>query len=372
MSPRILFTASTYSHIRNFHLPYLRAFRRLGWTVHVGCGGSVGDFPEMDCVIKLPFKKKLTAASNFKAMEILRCAIKENHYDLICTHTSLAAFFTRLAVGAISPRPPVVTVVHGYLFRERPVSLSDHLLLLAEKLVSRQTDLLLTMNRKDFVSATKNQLCKRIMEIPGMGVNFSLQDQVTEAEVKKLRASLQFKDSDFLLLYPAEFSSRKNQGMLIRALSQLPAGVRLILPGEGALLEHCRTLAEELGVGDRTLFPGQVSNLPIWYATVDAAVSSSRSEGLPFSVMEAMYAGLPVVVSEIKGHIDLVDDGRSGLLYPRDDIDGFIEKIMHLMDDPVLACRLGRVARNQVAPYALDRVLPQVMELYLSAVSGTE
>lgn len=370
MFPRVLFTASSYAHIRNFHLPYLMAFRRLGWTVHVGCGGSIGDFPEADCVLKLPFEKKMSAVSNFRAMQILRRAMEKNHYDLICTHTSLAAFFTRLAVGAISSRPPVVAVVHGYLFAERPAGFRDHLLLLAEKLVARRTDLLLTMNRKDYLAATKNRLCRRIVEIPGMGVDFSLQDQVTAAQGQQLRAALQRKDGDFLLLCPAEFSSRKNQAMLLRALPHLPARVRLLLPGEGVWLGHCRTLAAALGVADQTVFPGQVTNLPVWYAAVDAVVSASRSEGLPFSIMEAMYAGLPVVASEIKGHIDLVDEGRSGLLYTCDDIASFIGQIMRLMDDPVLAKKLGRAARNEVTPYALERVLPQVMECYLSAASG--
>lgn len=369
MSPRVLFTASNYSHILNFHRPYLAAFRSLGWTVHVGCGGNASTVPEADCVFELPFVKEIYAASNFQAMWILRRIIEQNHYELICTHTSLAAFFTRVGGMRVSPPPRIVSVVHGYLFGERPMGARDSLLLIAEKLTARRTDLLLTMNEADFLSATNHRLCRRIVKIQGMGVDFSRQDQVTAAKAQKIRTALQRTDNDVLLLCAAEFSSRKNQGMLLRALQRLPARFRLILPGQGQLMEHCHTLARELGVADRTEFPGQVADLPLWYAAVDVAVSASRSEGLPFGVMEAMYAGLPVVASKIKGHTDLIDDEQSGLLYPCDDIESFIAQILRLTNNPGLADQIGAAARDAVAPYALEKVLPDVMELYLSAAA---
>lgn len=370
MSPKVLVTASCYSHICSFHRPYLAAFRHLGWTVHVGCGGCIGTLPEANRVFELPFEKRLSAASNFRAMQILRSEIEANRYDLICTHTSLAAFFTRLGAGGVSKRPPVVVVAHGYLFGENPTGVWENILLLAEKLVSRRTDLLLTMNREDFRSATEHRLCRQIVEIPGMGVDFARQDQVNTAEAQRFRTALRRTEKDILLLCAAEFTSRKNQAMLLRALPQLPAQVRLLLPGEGVLLEHCRALAQELGVADRTVFPGRMNDLPVWYAAADAAVSASRSEGLPFSMMEAMYAGLPVVASAIKGHTDLIDDGCSGLLYPCDDIAAFVGQVRRLTSDPALAGQLGRAARYAVTPYSLELVLPQVMELYLSAAGG--
>lgn len=371
MSPKVLFTASNYSHIRFFHLPYLEAFRSLGWTIHVGCCGITGDFPEADCFFELPFKKKLSLVSNLKAMRILRQVLKRNHYDLICTHTSLAAFFTRLTVGILKLSTPVVNVVHGYLYNEKQSGIRDKILLLAEKLLSKRTDLLLTMNQEDYQSAAKHRLCRCIVKIPGMGLNFSYQDKVSFVEAKRLRATIQQDKKDYFLLYAAEFSPRKNQAMLLRALPKLPSRIRLILPGEGALLEDCREMAKELGIADRVILPGQVTNMPVWYAACDAYVSASHSEGMSFSVLEAMYAGLPVVLSQVKGHTDLIVEGQNGLLYPCDDIDGFIKQMMRLIDDTALADRLGKAAKSTASAYALEQVLPKVMEQYLSAVCET-
>lgn len=367
MSLKILFTASSLSHIKNFHIPYIEEFRRMGWTVHVACGGSSDAFLEADCFFQLPFKKRLTSVSNFKAMKIIRAAIEKNRYNLICTHTSLAAFFTRMAAGGEISHSPVVDVVHGYLFREKPVGFRDNLLLLAEKLAARKTNLLLTMNSEDFRVATKNRLCERIVQIPGMGVNFLPQEKVIASEVQCLRKVLLRAEDEIMLLCAAEFSPRKNQEMLIRALEKLPERVCLIMPGEGVLLDYCRKLADKLGVADRIVFPGQVNNMPLWYAAADIAVSSSRSEGLPFSIIEAMYAGLPVVVSEIKGHTDLIDNEQNGLLYSCDDVTGFTGQIIRLINNPDLAGRLGKAAKNTAADYSLEKVLPKVTELYLSA-----
>ena len=61
MGQKVLFTASTYSHILHFHRPYLRLFREKGWEVHAACGGAPAAIPEADEVIHLPLEKKMTA-----------------------------------------------------------------------------------------------------------------------------------------------------------------------------------------------------------------------------------------------------------------------------------------------------------------------
>ena len=167
-----------------------------------------------------------------------------------------------------------------------------------------------------------------------------------------------------MLLYAAEFSARKSQSVVIRALSQLPEYVWLALPGEGALREECRELARKLGVGGRVLFPGQVRDIPAWCAMADGAVSASRSEGLPFNIMEAMYAGLPVVASDVKGHADLIKDGVMGLLYPYGDERACAEQILRLVKSGRLRLELSRAARESVEQYRLERVLPVVWGRY--------
>ena len=259
-------------------------------------------------------------------------------------------------------------MAHGYLFDDSTPPLKKTVLLAAERLTAPQTDLLLTMNRYDYDEAVRRRLGRRMVNIPGVGVNFSPLDAPTPADRIALRRRLDITESDFLLIYAAEFSSRKHQSTLIDALSLLPDRVKLCLAGSGALLEDCKAQAHCLGVADRVRFPGFVSDMPVWYAAADGAVTSSRSEGLPFNVMESMYCGLPVVATAVKGHTDLIDHGRTGLLYPFGDAAGCAAQIRRLLEEPGLAAALGEAARAAMAPYSLPEVLPQVMDLYCSVL----
>lgn len=361
MAGKVLFTASTYSHINHFHLPYLREFRKRGWIVHVGCGGSVSGIEDVDAVVHIPFEKKMTSPQNLAATGKLRRIIREERYDLICTHTSLAAFFTRLALWGMKNRPRVVNVVHGYLFDDKSSFVKHQILLCAEKITARQTDLLLAMNKWDLRTAQRYRLGKRVSFIPGIGVDFSRFDRADASDNLLIRGSLGIPDEAVVLMYAAEFSKRKSQETLIRAMTYLPEKVVLILAGEGALRKDCEELADTLGVSDRVHFPGYVTNVAEWYRSADMVVSSSRSEGLPFNIMEAMYLGKPVAASAVKGHEDLIDPGA---LFPYGDPAACAATIQNMIDS-----RKTAESRQTIEDqYGITRVLPIVMAEYESVL----
>ena len=230
--------------------------------------------------------------------------------------------------------------------------------------MAADTDLVLTMNRWDYETAERYQLGREVASIPGVGVDFSRFDRVPPGTRKKMRKKWGVPEDAFVLIYAAEFSARKSQCVVIRALKLLPETVWLALPGEGAQREACREMARTLGLGERVLFPGQTRDIPAWYAMADGAVSASRSEGLPFNVMEAMYAGLPVVASDVKGHSDLIEVGKTGLLYPYGDAGACAKQVMRLIGSPELRRELGRNARETVGRYGLGEVLPVIWERY--------
>lgn len=361
---RILFVASTFSHIRNFHLPYLEAFAQQGWAVDVACGGAVMELPHVRHAYSISLEKSMSSPRNFAAAHQLRRLIREQGYDLISCHTALASFFVRLAVMGMRRRPKVACTCHGYLFDQDTTALKRTILSAAEALTAPVTDLLMTMNQWDTQYAQAHKLGKKVAYIPGMGLDPDKLPAIPPQEGAQLRAELDIPADAFVLLFAGEFSHRKSQPVLLKALAQLPDQVYLLLPGQGSELEDCQQLARELGVESRVRFPGQVSDMPVWYAACDTVVSASRIEGLPFNLMEAMYYGLPIVASDVKGHNDLLAPQRAGLLYPYGDDAACAQQIGTLVAQPQLRHALSATAQQAVTPYLLPTVLPQVLGQY--------
>lgn len=386
---KILYVASVYRHIQDFHLPYLKAFSELGYVTDLACRMSGGGKPDMvRSLIDLPFEKKIVSSANFRASRMLRRRILDETYDLIIVHTSLAAFFTRLAVKGLKEdaRPKIINTVHGYLFDDRTPFIRRWLFECAELLTRRETDLLLTMNQWDRDLAVRLHLGRRVAGIPGMGLPAWESERRPEAgenrdarttgsmdgssrtdfDGQSLRSRYGIPEDAFVLLFCAEFSKRKSQDVLIRGMRYLPEHVYLALPGDGKQMENCRASAEAIAPG-RVLFPGYVRDVRPWYEMADAVVPSSRYEGLPFNVLEAMHFGVPVAATEIKGHVDLLaGDPPAGLLWKYGEPEEFAHCVTRLMASPDLGAALCHEARGRLPAYTLESAGPQVMKQFMT------
>ena len=360
MSKKVLYCASTAGHLVSFHIPYLKRLISDGWTVHGGGKGRDDRLAFLHEWKELPFEKSITSPGNFLVSFRLAKVLKSEQYDLILVHTSLAAFFVRLAVMlAGKGKTKVVNTVHGYLFDEDTRALKRKLLLTAEKLTAKCTDRVIVMNRQDLEIAEKYRLSGGdVVFIPGMGVDMTPYSPASARAKAEARRQLNIPEDAFVMVFAAEFSGRKNQSMLISAMELLPENAVLLLPGRGDLLESCQSQAERFD--GRVKLPGFVTDMSKYYMAADICVSSSRSEGLPFNLMEAMACGLPIVASSVKGHEDLVTQGENGYLFPYGDEAAFADAVKKIMASGTEA--MSKAAVERVQQYALDKVLPETYE----------
>lgn len=107
-------------------------------------------------------------------------------------------------------------------------------------------------------------------------------------------------------------------------------------------------LAAELGISQQVLFPGYRSDLQSVYSAFDVFMLSSRREGLPNSLLEAMAMGLPVVTTDVAGAKELVADGETGFVLPQGDAPGLGRALLTLVEDNRLHLRMGKEGRNRV------------------------
>ena len=302
---KILYVASTISHINNFHTDYINALRADGHTVMVMARGEGADFD-------IPFEKKLLSAKNKKCRKMIREIIDREGFDAVILNTSLAAFHVRAAMRRKN-RPWCINFVHGYLF-SRGGGIKDKILLMCERIHRRKTDKILVMNEEDFAIATEGRLSLYGVEMTlGMGAKCK-SPIMTSDEVRGQIGA----EGKFLLSFVGELSGRKNQAFLLAAVERLKRdipSILLCLVGDGGAKDELIERARELDIEENVAFVGPRANPCDFIRASDVYVSASKIEGMPFNIIEALGTDTPIVASDIKGHRDLIKDGENGFLY---------------------------------------------------------
>jgi glycosyltransferase involved in cell wall biosynthesis len=117
---------------------------------------------------------------------------------------------------------------------------------------------------------------------------------------------------------------------------------------DGQTLQELRDLAASLGISNRVIFPGYQDNLPPFYHSFDIFFMSSRREGLPNSILEAMSMGLPVVTTDVAGTKELVINGETGFVLPQQDVYRLAEALNTLSGNQDMRWRMGQAGRRRV------------------------
>ncbi len=364
---RILVCASRISHILNFHLPCLRYFKEQGYIVDVVSEGKT-EHELIDNCYDMRFVKNPLSAQNLKTVKALKKLLRENHYSMIYSNSTLAGAALKLAYFKLKkPRPYFVHISHGYMFSDDH-SLHSMLYRTVERLTAKAPDALVVMNRKDMELAEKYKLGKTLHYIDGMGLCPDKFPPVEKAQKDSFRAASGLKKDDTVLLCVGELSARKNQTMLIKALDIIRRSDKravMVFAGNGKAMNECKLLAEKYELAGCVRFMGHTNDVNTLYRSSDILISGSKMEGLPFNVMEALYCGLPVIASDIKGHSDLITDGVNGLLFDINSDkpeENAAQAILRVISDPELYSKLKANAFLD-KKFLIENVQPKLLSI---------
>ena len=179
-------------------------------------------------------------------------------------------------------------------------------------------------------------------------------------------------DSGPVLGTVANLSSDKDADTLLkgfRALRTACPDARLIVVGDGPAADDVKRLALELGVRDAVEFMGFRTDIPTMLARFDLFVLSSRTEGFGLALLEAMAAGVPVVASRVGGIPEVVDDGRTGLLFEAGNADDLCRVARCVLSDSDRRTRMVAAARHEVEQrFSLDRMCEEYRRIYRGLV----
>ena len=274
------------------------------------------EYREMGCSIyELACSRNPLDKNNIKCISQIEQLVSEQHYDIVHCHTPIAAACTRIACRkARKNGTKVIYTAHGFHFYTGAPLKNWLLFYPVEKLCSRWTDALITINKEDYERAKKKFKIKTIEYIPGVGIDVGrFANDSTDKNAK--RRELGIPEDAYVLLSVGELNVNKNHQIVVKAVGELKdKTLHYVIAGKGNQDKTLLNLAKEVGIENQFHLLGYRSDVPELYKMTDVYLLPSIREGLNVSVMEAMSSGLPCIVSDIRGNRDMIDEGKGGFL----------------------------------------------------------
>ncbi len=335
---KALIVATVGGFIASFELSDVELLQKMGYEVHAASNFCM--LPSTREKEKLrearllchqiDFSRDPFQVENIRAYHQLKTLFAKHHFDIVHCHTPVGGTLARLCAAAYRKRgTKVIYTAHGFHFYKGAPIQSWLIYYPIEKILSCVTDLLITINKEDYVLAKKKMYAEKIKYLPGIGVDVKQFCSGT-VDISKKRKEFGLSDSDIILLSVGELSKRKNHEVVIRAIQKLNnPQIKYLLCGCGALRERLEKISEELGVKEQILFLGYRNDIADICQSADLFVLPSRQEGLPMALMEAIACNLPAACSDIRGNRDLLTE----YLFRPDDVDHVKEVLEKAIDD---------------------------------------
>lgn len=364
---------ATVGGTRRHLLDVARGHRRLGLEVTVVASAErEPDFrsdlealrAEGCWVHELPMVRPIRPATDWRHYRALRAILAARAPDVVHTHSSKAGVLGRRASLATGVGARVHTPhTFAFLFHAMFGPARRVLFRAVEGRLARRTHAIVAVSESEAESFRASGVVppERVRVVPN-GIDPTPWFEAAPAD----RAALGVPEGVPLLIVVGLLNAAKGQDDLLRALARTRAGAHLLLAGSGETEPELRALAGSLGLAPRVHFLGQRSDVPALLAAADALVLPSRWEGMPYVVLEAMAAGLPVVATAVDGARDLVRAGQTGWLVPVGAPDALAAALDELAEaDPQRRLRMGRAGRARVqAEFGLDAMLRGLVRVY--------
>lgn len=316
MNKRVLMVATVPSMIGQFNINNIHLLLEMGYTVDVASDFTdtsvwpkerIGVFKQdmknlgIEC-IQLDYSRnalKLSRhiASYKETLELL----KDKKYSFIHTHTPIASAIIRLAAHKTGTK--VIYTAHGFHFYKGAPFKNWIIFYPIEKLLSKYTDVLITINQEDYKNALNKFRAKKTIYVPGVGVD-TQKFTPRKSGREKIRKELGIDNDRLMLLSVGELNQNKNHESVIRAIQGFD--ITYVIVGKGELKESLEITAKECSVDIRLV--GFRTDVADFYDAADVYVLPSIREGLNVSLMEAMASGLAVACGNIRGNIDLIEN----------------------------------------------------------------
>ncbi|WP_144213120.1 N-acetyl-alpha-D-glucosaminyl L-malate synthase BshA [Shewanella donghaensis] len=179
-------------------------------------------------------------------------------------------------------------------------------------------------------------------------------------------------DDEKILMHVSNFRPLKNTHTVVKAFSQLQCDskTKLVLVGSGPDIEKTKLQCQQLGIAERVCFLGSVTKVERFIANADCLIQPSFRESFCMVILEAMSCGVPTVSSNVDGIPEVVDNGKTGYMYPAEDAQSMASAIEHIFSDPAIQQALGQAGRRRaINEFNTDVKIDQYIDCYHHAIA---
>ncbi|MFH1198237.1 MAG: glycosyltransferase [bacterium] len=308
---------------------------------------------DKSAMIKIPHRK-----FRIRSIAELRTFIIKNNIDIIHSHGKGAGIYGRCLSMIINK--PCIHTFHGVHKGEYNI-VSKYLYIALEKFLSCFT--------YRFISVSKSEAAK-IKEIGLSGKKIEIIPNGIEIPTERINDKV-FEQNILRILTVTRFDYAKNTGLIINIFDSLlrlnPTKIfHFDIIGSGELESAVKMEIENYNWKHLIHFHGFQNNLTKFYLNAFCYLSTSRWEGLPLSLMEAMSFGVPAVVSEVAGNCDLVDE-TCGFLYNLGEPETAAQRILELSEDRNLWSKFSSASFEKISRnFTIQNSVNRTLNLYLT------
>lgn len=296
--------------------------------------------------------------------------------DIVHTHMAKAGAIGRLAALAYNRtagrRHParLLHTYHGHVFEGYFDARRIRIFLAVERWLARHTDVLIAISpqvRHDLLDTYAIARDEQVRVVP-LGFNLDRLAAIDAPLRTRARADLEIPERAIVVTTVGRLTAIKQHGLFLdmagRLASQSDRFLFLIV-GDGELRADLERRAGELELASRVRFLGWRGDLDRVYGATDVFALTSRNEGTPVALIEAMAAEVASVSTDVGGVRDVITGPDVGMLVPFGDADTLAKAVMRFADAPALRVEIGRAARAAVLDrFHLDRLVADIAGVY--------
>jgi glycosyltransferase involved in cell wall biosynthesis len=308
--------------------------------------------------------RPIALLDDIRTFGALRQAIRSFQPDIVHTHSSKAGILGR-AVAHKERIPTVVHSIHGWGFTPLQSSIKRRIFLAAERRVAPWTDHFIAVSQANIDQGRAHGLLGENVSLIRSGIDLSAFGKLSNPA--NVRRQLAIPDGSLVVTQIGNLKPQKAPLDFVRMAAIVAStnpGVHFVIAGDGPLRRRVEDLVTELGIGDRVHLLGWWADIPALLSLTDIAVLTSRHEGLPRAVVEALAAGVPVVATAVDGTPEVVQDGVNGCVVPPGESEQIAEKVRILLEDEDLRREMGQAGPVGLEDFDIDEMVRKQEELY--------